>query len=67
MIPRPKIMSDAFSRNMEEKNLDLCVWKIIAEKDKLKDDSLKTLNPNKKCYNCKGNDYECNQYLKNEE
>ena len=51
---------------MKAETLESCLCKSIAENDLRKPDELKTLDPMKKCYECKGNDYECRTYLKME-
>jgi hypothetical protein len=45
-----------------KETLEICVWKLIAEKDKDKPLDLRTLDPAKECYRCYGTDYNCRRY-----
>lgn len=45
-----------------ELDLELCIWKEIANKDLNKPDAIKTLEPDKECYICSGYEKQCRSY-----
>ena len=55
---------------MKKDRLEVCIWKAISERDKIKratGNGCPTLSEDKKCYKCNGNDKKYGAYEPQEE